>query len=182
MAKGKEPRHGTDASVRYYFNTDVHAQPTLKDDGTVDYFHLNMINPCRKGQLLAEIIPEDEGEYGITVQGAKIRPRQVKKAHLEDLLSLQLPAVDGISVVHRAFGSGTVSSCVNGRMTVRFSDTEKAFLYPKAFLSGFLKPDDDSILEQLRRITQAEEARPMLELEISDLEEQLADAQKALEE
>ena len=83
VAKGKEPRHGTDASVRYYFNTDVHAQPTLKDDGTVDYFHLNMINPCRKGQLLAEIIPEDEGEYGITVQGAKIRPRQVKKAHLE---------------------------------------------------------------------------------------------------
>lgn len=79
VAKGKEPRHGTDASVRYYFNTDVHAQPTLKDDGTVDYFHLNMINPCRKGQLLAEIIPEDEGEYGITVQGAKIRPRQVKK-------------------------------------------------------------------------------------------------------
>ena len=68
VAKGKEPRHGTDASVRYYFNTDVHAQPTLKDDGTVDYFHLNMINPCRKGQLL---------------KGAKIRPRQVKKAHME---------------------------------------------------------------------------------------------------
>ena len=63
VAKGKEPRHGTDASVRYYFNTDVHAQPTLKDDGTVDYFHLNMINPCRKGQLLAEIIPEDEGVH-----------------------------------------------------------------------------------------------------------------------
>ena len=42
-----------------------------------------MINPCKKGQLLAEVIPEDEGEYGTTVQGAKIRPRQVKKAHLE---------------------------------------------------------------------------------------------------
>ena len=48
VAKGKEPRHGTDASVRYYFNTDVHAQPTLKDDGTVDYFHLNMINPAER--------------------------------------------------------------------------------------------------------------------------------------
>lgn len=83
VAKGKEPRHGTDAYIKYYFNTDVHAQPTLKDDGTVDYFHLNMINPCKKGQLLAEIIPEDEGEYGTTVQGAKIKPRQVKKAHLE---------------------------------------------------------------------------------------------------
>lgn len=83
VAKGKEPRHGTDAAIKYYFNTDIHAQPTLKDDGTVDYFHLNMINPCKKGQLLAEIIPEDEGECGTTVQGAKIKPRQVKKAHLE---------------------------------------------------------------------------------------------------
>ena len=83
VAKGKEPRHGTDAYIKYYFNTDVHARPTLKDDGTVDYFHLNMINPCKKGQLLAEIIPEDEGEYGTTVQGTKIKPRQVKKAHLE---------------------------------------------------------------------------------------------------
>ena len=83
VAKGKEPRHGTDANIKYYFNTDVHARPTLKDDGTVDYFHLNMINPCKKGQLLAEIIPEDEGEYGTTVQGTKIKPRQVKKAHLE---------------------------------------------------------------------------------------------------
>ena len=60
VARGKEPRHGTDAYIKYYFNTDVHAQPTLKDDGTVDYFHLNMINPCKKGQLLAEVIPEDE--------------------------------------------------------------------------------------------------------------------------
>ncbi len=83
VAQGREPRHGTDAYIKYYFNTDVHARPTLKDDGTVDYFHLNMINPCKKGQLLAKIIPEDEGEYGTTVQGAKIKPRQVKKAHLE---------------------------------------------------------------------------------------------------
>ena len=66
-------------------------------------------------------------------------------------------------------------------MNVRFSHSEKAFLYPKAFLSGFLKPEDESVLEQLRKISQAEDARPMLELEIKDLEEQLADAQKALE-
>ncbi len=104
-----------------------------------------------------------------------------KKAHLNDLTSLQLPAVDGITVVHRTFGSGTVTSCADGRMNVCFSGAEKAFLYPKAFLSGFLKPEDDSILEQLRKIAKAEEARPMLELEIKDLEEQLSDAQKALE-
>ena len=83
VAQGREPRHGTDAWIKYYFNTDIHARPTLKDDGTVDYFHLNMLNPCKKGQLLAEVIPEDEGEPGTTVQGTKIRPREVKKARLE---------------------------------------------------------------------------------------------------
>ena len=30
VAKGKEPRHGTDAYIKYYFNTDVHAQTNLK--------------------------------------------------------------------------------------------------------------------------------------------------------
>ena len=104
-----------------------------------------------------------------------------KKAHLNEQLSLRLPEVEGLTVVHRVFGSGTVISCNDGRMNVRFSHSEKAFLYPKAFLSGFLKPEDEFVLEQLRKISQAEDARPMLELEIKDLEEQLADAQKALE-
>ena len=104
-----------------------------------------------------------------------------KKAHLNEQLSYRLPEVEGLTVVHRVFGPGTVISCNDGRMNVRFSHSEKAFLYPKAFLSGFLKPEDPSVLEQIRKISQAEEARPMLKLEINDLEEQLADAEKALE-
>ena len=44
MAKGLEPRHGTDARIEYYFNTDLKARPTLNEDGSVDFFNLNIIN------------------------------------------------------------------------------------------------------------------------------------------
>ncbi len=83
VAKGKEPRHGTDARIEYYFNTNVHAQPTLNEDGTVDYYNLNVINHCHTGDLLARIIPADEGEYGMNILGARIKPRDVKHLNLK---------------------------------------------------------------------------------------------------
>ncbi len=83
VAQGKEPRHGTDARIEYYFNTDVHIQPTMNEDGSVDFFHLNVINHCLAGQLLAKIIPADPGEYGWTISGTKIKPREVKRVNLK---------------------------------------------------------------------------------------------------
>lgn len=90
VARGKEPRHGTDASIEYYFNTDVRIQPTMYEDGSVDYFHLNVINHCKKGDLLAKVIPEDPGEYGINILGNRIAPRNVKKASLKFSNNIEL--------------------------------------------------------------------------------------------
>lgn len=83
VAVGKPPRHGKDAEIEYFFNTDPHAVPTLKEDGSVDFFNLNTINHCEKGELLAKIIPEDVGDPGINVAGVRIKPRNVKKAVLK---------------------------------------------------------------------------------------------------
>lgn len=82
-ARGKPPRHGKDAEIQYFFNTDLHAVPTLKEDGSVDFFNLNTINHCKKGDLLAQIIPEDVGSPGLNVAGAQIKPRIVKRAVLK---------------------------------------------------------------------------------------------------
>lgn len=90
VAKGKDPRHGTDAQIEYFFNTDVHVQPTMLEDGSVDFFHLNVINHCKKGDMLARIIPADEGEYGEDVIGNKIKPREVKKLMLKYGHNIQL--------------------------------------------------------------------------------------------
>lgn len=83
VARGKEPRHGTDARIEYYFDTDLHAKPTLGEDGSVDFFHLNTINHCKKDDVLARLIPEDRGEEGISVYGEHIKPRDVKRASLK---------------------------------------------------------------------------------------------------
>ncbi len=82
VAEGKPPRHGKDAQIQYFFNTDPQAVPTLKEDGSVDFFNLNTINHCKKGDLLAQIIPEDPGECGYNVAGVQIKPRKVKRATL----------------------------------------------------------------------------------------------------
>lgn len=83
VARGKEPRQGADAQIEYFFNTNLRVQPTMREDGSVDYFHLNVINHCHKGDLLAQIIPADEGEYGMNILGNRIKPREVKKANLK---------------------------------------------------------------------------------------------------
>lgn len=83
VANGKEPVQGTDAYIEYFFNTDTKARPTLLEDGSVDFFHLNIINHCDKDDLLAKLHPEVQGEYGSDIMGTKIKPRDVKRTMLK---------------------------------------------------------------------------------------------------
>lgn len=83
IAEGKPARQGTDAVIEYYFNTDVKARPTVNQDGSVDFFHLNTINHCQAGDVLAKLIPADAGEYGMNIQGTKIKPRDIRNAMLK---------------------------------------------------------------------------------------------------
>lgn len=83
VAQGQLPRHGKDARIEYYFKTDLKARPTLNSDGSVDFFHLNTICHCSKGDVLARLFPADPGSYGMSVYGEKIKPRDVKQAVLK---------------------------------------------------------------------------------------------------
>ena len=83
VARGIEPVHGTDASIEYFFNTDLSVRPTRNEDGSVDFFHLNTINHCKQGELLARLTKETEGKAGQSVTGDPIRPRQIKRLSLK---------------------------------------------------------------------------------------------------
>lgn len=107
VAEGKEPRHGTDATVQYFFNTDVRVRPTLKEDGSVDFFNLNTISHCKEGDELARLIPADLGEEGMNVIGEKLKPRDVKKATLKFGRNIEL-SEDKMSIF----------SMVNGHVTL----------------------------------------------------------------
>ncbi len=114
MAKGLEPRHGTDARIEYYFNTDLKARPTLNEDGSVDFFNLNIINHCEKDELLARLYPEDRGDDGCDVLGNRIKPRSVKHDILRFGKNIRL-SEDKTELY--ATGSGSVS-LIEGRVFV----------------------------------------------------------------
>lgn len=83
IANGTPVRHGRDAVITYFFNTDLKARPTLNEDGSVDFFHLNTMNHVKKGALLARLQPEDAGDNGFTVTKEIVTPRTVKKLVLK---------------------------------------------------------------------------------------------------
>ena len=83
IAVGKSPRNGKDAVIEYYFNQNINTRPTLNEDGTVDFYNLNTINHCEKGDIIARLFPEDPGEPGRDVFGEPIKQRDVKKAVLK---------------------------------------------------------------------------------------------------
>lgn len=114
MAKGLEPRHGDDARIEYYFNTDLKARPTLKEDGSVDFFNLNIINHCEKDELLARLYPEDRGDEGCDILGNRIKPRTVKHDILRFGKNIRIS--DDKTELYAA-GSGSVS-LVDGRVFV----------------------------------------------------------------
>lgn len=78
IAVGTPPIHGCDAVIEYYFNTDLNTKPARNEDGSVDFFHLNTINHCKVGDLLAKLTPATQGQVGYNITGEKIKPRDVK--------------------------------------------------------------------------------------------------------
>ena len=107
VAEGKAPRHGEDARIEYCFNTDLSAKPTLNEDGSVDFFHLNTVCPCSKGQLLAKVIPADEGESGRNVYDTVVRPRIVKHVFLKFGKNIEL-SEDKLSITSLVDGHVTL--------------------------------------------------------------------------
>ena len=90
IAKGTPVTEGSDAWIEYHFNTDNRIRPTLNEDGTVDFFNLNLVNHCSEGMVLATLHPEVKGIPGCDVCGNEIPPRNVKPAHLSFGLNIEL--------------------------------------------------------------------------------------------
>ena len=79
MAVGKEVVEGHDAEIIYKFNTNLQAKPKENEDGTVDFYDLDIIASVSAGDELAELIKEDEGTPGVDVMGKLIKPKKVAK-------------------------------------------------------------------------------------------------------
>lgn len=78
VASGLAPVDGKNAYIDYSFNTNRHISPAVKADGSVDFFNLNLIKNCHKGDLLAQLTPADLGTPGKTVLNENVKQHTVR--------------------------------------------------------------------------------------------------------
>ncbi len=78
IAKGVEVEEGSDGYYEFKFDPNPSKKPKLLENGSVDYYNLNLINSVEVGTELAEYHPRTEGSNGINVRGVVIYPAKTK--------------------------------------------------------------------------------------------------------
>jgi len=107
IARGRAPKQGKDAFIEYFFNTDLSTKPTMNEDGSVDFFHLNTINHCKEGELLARLTKAIPSFPGSDVFGAMVKGREVKPLVLKHGRNMEL-SENGLELY----------SAINGHVTL----------------------------------------------------------------
>lgn len=103
LANGVPPVEGTHAKIEYFFNTNPNTRPALNEDGSVDFFNLEAISKCSKGQILATLTPEQKGTPGMRVTGERVLPRDVRTERLKYANNISL-SMDGLSLISNVDG------------------------------------------------------------------------------
>lgn len=73
VAEFVEPIAGKDGYYEYFFDVNSETKkPSIREDGSVDYQSMNMVNNVKKGDVLAKYHPPVEGIPGKDVRGFEI--------------------------------------------------------------------------------------------------------------
>ncbi len=103
FAKGLKPVEGKSANIQYHFDTNPTSKPQLLDDGTIDFHKLNIFSSVKQGDILATLIPMDEGKPGMDVYGNVISPLKVKNAYLKHGRNIAV-SNDGLNLISQING------------------------------------------------------------------------------
>lgn len=107
LAKGIKPVNGHDAKIIYKFKTDLTAKPKEREDGSVDFYSLDIIAHVEKGDELAELIKEDPGKPGKDISGRDVLPIKVKKLILKYGKDITV-SEDGLHIYSNVSGHAAV--------------------------------------------------------------------------
>ena len=139
MARGKAPINGHDAQIIYKFNTDLQAKPKEKEDGSVDFFDLDIIASVEAGDELAELMLMDGKKPVSTMKG------------FAELATIKDPAGDFVQDMHAVFSDVLAdfeTLHASARLLKEKADDENDTLV-SAKMDGFLE-DYAKILWMLR--------------------------------
>lgn len=76
VAKGLRPVNGVNGELEYHFKTDNDIAFMEREDGTVDYKELGLVQNVSEGQVLVSVIPPTPGKEGITIFGQPVGYRE----------------------------------------------------------------------------------------------------------
>lgn len=77
-ARGLPPVDEENGTLKYHFRTESAVKPKEKEDGTVDFRDLGLVQNVSKGDVLCEIIPPEPGQDGIDVYDHVVRHTEGK--------------------------------------------------------------------------------------------------------
>ena len=91
----------------------------------------------------------------------------IERAELSDI------AVVGLKISHKKFGEGTVVSQDGNTIIVRYGADEKKFSLPVAFSAGFLKCDDEEVVDLFTKQDDLDKQIKMIKSRVATAEIQL---------
>lgn len=74
VAEGTPSVNGKNGYVAWLVELNKDRKPSIREDGTVDYKDMNLIESVSKGQKLAQLMPPVPGVVGHMVTGTEMRP------------------------------------------------------------------------------------------------------------
>ncbi|QAT50671.1 DUF342 domain-containing protein [Caproiciproducens sp. NJN-50] len=77
-ARGLSPVDEKDGKLEYLFQREQNFMPEEREDGTVDYRNLGIVQNVKKGDVLCRILPPEPGENGIDVYNNPVEYRRGK--------------------------------------------------------------------------------------------------------
>lgn len=77
-ARGITPEDEGEAAMQYLFRTSDDRTPVKREDGTVDFGDLGIVQNVKKGDVLCRIVPPKPGRDGIDVSGKPISHRKTR--------------------------------------------------------------------------------------------------------
>ncbi|GAI26403.1 unnamed protein product, partial [marine sediment metagenome] len=84
VASGTPPKHGENATIDFYFETELEFKLREDKDGRIDYHETSVLVNVRKGDQLCRRTPPTEGRPGRSVTDKEIPPKEGKDRVVPD--------------------------------------------------------------------------------------------------
>lgn len=79
VARGQAPINGENGYYEFFFDTESHRKPAIREDGTVDYSAMSSLSNVEEGQKIAEYHPAIQPQNGYDVLGREIVTKPSKE-------------------------------------------------------------------------------------------------------